>query len=286
MIYSYLKNLKKNKVIFIIFSVIFIALSVIHIFYSEGYADLIKSLDPSEIHFIPISIYYYVQSSMTSIQLTLLLFIASSNIFAVDKLIDKQSHFSILTKLRVNPNKYYKNMLLINSVYSFVYYLIIQITIIFTLFILIGTFDFSQLEQNDIQTHYNLFSNSYQNSFFIYLIFSSLGFVIYSDFIYSLSTWIKNIYVYRGSGLIIGILLTALPAIICGSIFNLTNSDLFLYIGSLFFLPNLINPGLQPFVNHTIFQSPYLTYLTTLLFYCIMLLILSLLSKRKERNCE
>ena len=215
MIYSYLKNLQKNKVIFIIFSVIFIALSVIHIFYSEGYADLIKSLDPSEIHFIPISIYYYVQSSMTSIQLTLLLFIASSNIFAVDKLIDKQSHFSILTKLRVNLINTIKYVL-INSVYSFVYYLIIQITIIL-LFYFNWYIRFSQLEQNDIQTYYNLFSNSYQNSFYLSY-FSSLGFVIYSDFIYSLSTWIKNIYVYRGSGLIIGILLTALPAIICGSI--------------------------------------------------------------------
>lgn len=285
MISSYLKNFRKNKLAFLIISILFVIVAFIYVYFSEGYAEYKDFLGNEAVKYgLSLEVYYYMQSTMTSILLTLVLFLGAANFFSVDKLIDKQTHFSNMIKCRVGHKNYYKNMLIINSVYSFLYYICLQITLIIAISILIGPFNFSEIQSVDFITYYNIFSNSEFISFIIYILFSSIGFVLFSDFIYTLSAWIKNTYIFRGIGIIAGILLTALPAVIFVSLKNILGSELILDIGSPFFLPNLINPGLQYLGGHMIANSPYITYFVSLLFALILVVTLNRILMIKEHK--
>lgn len=278
MIKSYLKNIHINKIIFLFIAIISTILVTLYCFYAEGYNDwknyLLSTSEFSEFG-IPLEFYYYLQSTSHTIGFSFITFIAVTNIFATDRIIHKKNGFCNMMKTRVGYKKYMRNELILNTIFSVIFILVLQVVMLLTIRILVGPFDFSSMRHIDFINDTNIFTGSPAINLVVYVIFSIVGYTLYSNFLFTLGFFIKNVYVYRGIGIIMSILLTALPAMIFITLYRMFNFNLFMDIGSLLFLPNLLNPGIQLLDSfYMIFNSPYLNFISSCVFVSLITMIL------------
>lgn len=93
-----------------------------------------------------------------------------------------------------------------------------------------------------------------------------------------------SIYVYRGIGLILGILLIIIPEIIGVGFADKINCELFFWLGSILFLPTLLTPGLEPLRGDFLFNSPTINWLLSIFIYFLIILILYFISTKQEKK--
>lgn len=290
MIRAYLKNIHANKIIFLAFSILLTIVSTVYYFYADGYNEwrnfLISTSEYSQMG-VPLEFFYYIQTSAQTIWFSFITFIAVTNIFSVDRVINKKSGFCNMMKTRIGHSKYIRNELLANTIFSLLYIFILQIVLLITIRILVGPFDFSSMRSLDFVSYTNIYSDSPLISLIVYLTFSIIGYTLYSNFLFTLGFYINNVYVYRGIGLIISILLIVLPAVVFVTLYRMFNLTYLLDIGSLIFLPNLLNPGIQLLeAVHMILGSPYLNFLFASIFMIIITLLLFFHGSKKEYRYE
>ncbi len=168
-----------------------------------------------------------------------------------------------------------------NSVITFFSTLFIHIYLLFLIHFFISPIKADTMDAIGIYVGLN--ANIIVN-LIMYIIFSSIGCMFFSNFILSLQLYIKNIYIYRALGISLGIMLFLLPAFlsrICGM---LLQSKVLSTIFGIFFIPNIIIPSLES--NSVYGVSPLIGYILTLIFYSIITLIIFRYKNRKEHVYE
>ncbi|WP_455790376.1 hypothetical protein [Amedibacillus sp. YH-ame10] len=160
--------------------------------------------------------------------------------------------------------------------------LLIQIVLLILVYIFIAPFDLSLVEKTNYSNYANVFSHDYLLNLIIYITATSLGFTVFSNLLFAICKFIKNIYVIRGFGVIFSVLLTAIPAIIFVTLYRKLNLEYLLDVGSLLFLPNLLNPGIQLLNGHLLFNSAYLSFILPCFFYLVITIIVLHIANKRE----
>ncbi len=131
------------------------------------------------------------------------------------------------------------------------------------------------------------FSNNSVISFFIYIIYSCIGFSILSLFLYSLIPFIKNLYVYKISGILVSVLGVMIPALI-GNIYISKVGKLDLIgniITNIFNSGGLLSPGIESFTGViTIFDKHAMYFLACFGYLALTAILLLYRYKRERKN--
>ena len=136
------------------------------------------------------------------------------------------------------------------------------------------------------ETFFALSSNS-TLSFFLFILYSSIGFSIFSLLIYSLIDFIKNQYIYKASGVLASILLVVLPAFV-GNIF-LPGSNPYCYFETTFlyliYSGGLLCPGIEVLkVNSYFFANNIYFLICSISFILISTTLIKIGYKRRIKN--
>ncbi len=149
--------------------------------------------------------------------LFMLMMLLIPNIISYDFLNYQQSHASYFIETRITKKKYYIDAFIKNIILSFLMSLIMFVIIAFIIHffyapILFNTTIYPELYYAKTQI---LFSHEILN-LIVFIILSALGYALISSLIFSLQVLISNKYIYRCFGVIFGILLVLIPALIQG----------------------------------------------------------------------
>lgn len=287
MIKSYFKNPKLSQLLVLSLCVLVIFLIVYKHYRADGYDEFISvfpSVEAAADFGLPIEVFYTIQTSMSAIEFSLFLMIFSPNIFSADYYASRKNGFINLIKQRQTKKNQFLQPLLLNSILSFLYALFFQLVLLLAVYIIVGPFHFNAPNLRfDSRTYMIAFSSNPMFSMIIYIIVSSIGFMLFSNLIFSIQRLFKNIYIYRGSGLILGIGLTVLTALIWVTLYRNTNLEFFIILGSLMFYPNLVNPGLQHLTGYKILGSTVATFGASVLFFGVIISLCLYINYRLER---
>lgn len=204
----------------------------------------------------------------------------AAHFMGVSHLQNKKNHFSYLIMNRIGFKKTIVNQIFKNILYAFFFYILIQIVSLISITLFCSQISFiNPFEDNYIYEVNSLSSNLILNLVF-FILLSSIGFSIFSNFLYSLSFYIKNIFAYRASGIIFGIVLTVIPAI-CN--YNMPDFSIF---WSVFYLPNILASSVLGFGAYALPLPSLAHFLITGLFYLILGFILLFKGAKKEYEVE
>ena len=279
--FFYLLKSKKKFILFLIYAIAIIV--SVSISYKGAYGSIpenellyMKSNDPE----MGLDFFYLLQDS----GLTLLLFVLTSillpNIISSDFLLYKNNKFDHLLVTRMTSEQYNKTAKRVNFILTF-------ITILFTHFIVLMmihlcyfniSFSINDIYLNATR-HTTLFSDSLLLSLIVYIILSSLGYALFSNFIYSLQAFIKNIYLYRALGLCVSLILYIASSVLSKCVYDFTGNVLFSTIAYFMNVVNIITPGI---IHSPILNNNYVLFYigTAFLYYFISFVLFEV----KEKN--
>lgn len=284
MIKSFFKNPNIYKIFIFIFIAIYVIYNIVFWIDFEFYARIfIESINNNENPAQDaMSMYYRLNNFGMSIMFAIILFVLSSNLLSSDIFTFRKNHFNTFLKIRCKRQSYYFKALLLNGLLSGIMYIFVQLIIY--LFLVFMYKDFNLFAYGTDMTYGNLFSNDNLISFLIFNLYSLIGYIVFCSLIFVLQRFVMSIYVYRGIGLILGILLVIIPAIIGVSLADQINCELFFWIGSMLFLPTLLTPGLEPLRGDFLFNSPTISWFLSFCLYCLIILVLYIISTKQERK--
>ena len=284
---QYLKKLfslmktKKKLLLFLLYFISIIA--SVFIVYQSAYGSIpkneliyMKSVDPE----MGLDFFYILQDS----GLTLLIFILTCfivpNIISSDFLILENNKCDYFITTRLTSAKYNKITKYYNFMTTLLMMIVTQLLIVFIIHLFCFEISFSINEIYAGATRQTtLFSNSLMLSLVIYILLSSLGYALFSQFIFSLQAYIKNIYLFRTLGLCVSLVLYIGSAVITRVISNLSGGSFLPTLTHFLNISNILTPGIirSPVLDH----HYVLFYIGTFFFYCVMTLILFHI---KDRN--
>ena len=192
----------KSKKKLLLFSIYFIVVIVgIFISYKGAYSSipkkemiLMKSKDPE----MGLDFFYYLQDSGLTLILYVLTTLIVPNIISADFLLYEHNKFNHFLITRMSSSLYHKKERQFNFLATFILILMTHLLtiLIIHLFFFKISFSINPIYMNATrQTH--LLSSSLLLNLIIYMILSSLGYALFSHFLFSLQYFIKNVYLYR-----------------------------------------------------------------------------------------
>lgn len=228
-----------------------------------------------------LNLYYLTQLSGIYLYYYIILILVLPNILGYDFVRIKNNKASYFIISRLGKKKFERLKTLSIYISSFVFCLISNIIILLFIHFFHYPITFNTLSP-EIYSYTTLFSTNELISLIVYVIFSSIGCGVFSLFLYSISVFIKNQYIFRCSGLLFGIALYMIPPFI-GLKFGLNS---FIYnLTALAFIPNLITPGMA---GTGVYQqiTPVQGFIISLLFFGILTFILYSYKSIKESVYE
>lgn len=267
-----LKNIQKNKVV-----LSFVLLLVLTI-------NTILVANAEQVNYEShrgLTIFYYMQTTGIYIWFYFILCFVIPNIYSADVLQKKNNHYHYFEITRIGYKKYCRDNFIKNSLFTFITVLSIDIYLLIIINFFISPLGINSFDSIGIYAELN--SNILIN-LILYILFSSIGCTIFSNFLLSLQLYIKNIYFYRALGIGLGILLFLIPAFL-SSISSMTlHSNLFSVIFGVFFIPNMIIPSLE---SYNIFGiSSLFGFIVTSIIYLTFTFLLFKYKCRKEHVYE
>jgi len=225
--------------------------------------------------------FYNIQSTAFSIVFYFLALFVIPNIFSVQIVVEKQNTYSQFLKTRIGSYNYHLTNLITNSVLTFLF--MIGLEILLLLYIHIYLYPISFTPHSIETVTMGLVPNPLWN-LVLYILLSALGYAVFSNFIMSLKNIINNPYIYRGTGIIIGIILSVLPVLIGVTIYRSTGIRVF-DLFSIIYLPTLLLPGVEGFGAFTPYLHPFVLYLLSMGFYSsITYMLLRIFNKQEYKN--
>lgn len=204
----------KEKVLFILFILILINISISIVFNNSiySYDGYIETYSQTGLEF-----FYYLHCIGINPFLFMIMMLLIPNIMSYDFLNMHQNHTSYFIETRLHKKNYYKNIFLKNICLSFLITLFIELMIILIIHFFYAPIQFNTM--NYPEYYYRKTQILSQNEFlslvaFIHL--TALGYALVSSLIFSMQVVITNKYIYRCFGVIFGILLVLVPALIQG----------------------------------------------------------------------
>lgn len=136
------------------------------------------------------------------------------------------------------------------------------------------------------ETFFALSNNSIL-SFALFILYSSIGFAIFSLFLYSLIDFIKNQYVYKASGVLMSVLLVILPAFIGNIFLPGSNPHCYFETGFLYLIysAGLLCPGIEVLkVNSYFLVNNIYFFINSISFIIISIGLICFSYKRRVKN--
>lgn len=270
---KYFYRIKMNKNYLCLFVICFIMMCYgAYQIYKEDYIDI-----PA----YGLLTFYNMQSTGFSIVFYLLALFVIPNIFSIQVVVEKYNTYSQLLKTRLGSYNYFLTNLIANSVLTFLF--MIGLEILLLLYIHIFLYPISFVSNNIESVTMGLVSDPLWN-LLLYIPLSSLGYTVFSNFILSLKDMINNPYIYRGVGIIIGIVLSVLPVLIGVTIYRSAGIKMF-DLFSIIYLPTILLPGVEGFGSFTPYLHPFILYLLSILFYSVVtMILLKIFNKMEYKN--
>lgn len=266
----------KSKKKLLLFSIYFIVVIVgIFISYKGAYSSipkkemiLMKSKDPE----MGLDFFYYLQDSGLTLILYVLTTLIVPNIISADFLLYEHNKFNHFLITRMSSSLYHKKERQFNFLATFILILMTHLLtiLIIHLFFFKISFSINPIYMNATrQTH--LLSSSLLLNLIIYMILSSLGYALFSHFLFSLQYFIKNVYLYRILGLLVSLILYIGASVLSHTFYN-TSGNL---TATLAYFLNIINILTPSIIKSTVLNNnPHLFYIGTALIYYLLSSIL------------
>lgn len=271
-------NLVKLKNIKIILPVLFIGVVLVTIFsYYIEYSNVSTEqfeIMKKEMPELGLNLYYTIQDAGLTLVYFVLMITFSPNIFASHCLEIRNSKYLQMIMTRIGYVNAIKGEICATFLISMFINIIANILILFVIHLFLLPIHFGTVEV--VEGVYDLsilFSNNQLISIFIYILFSSIGYGVFTCFIYSLQTYVRNIYLFRSLGLILGILLVIFPSFI-SQIINVPILSTMLYFFSVW---AMLTPGIGIIIPF----SPFIVFIGSIAMYSIVILVLLEIRKRK-----
>lgn len=271
----YIQLYLSKKKIFIVLIVFFLIMISLHMTFQESvYHQMNHQLYSSG----GLEFFYYLHSVGQNPYHFICLLLLLPNLVSADYLHDTQKHISYMIETRVTPKTFYRQTFLLNIFATMVAVLIIEILVL----IIIHVFYFPITFNNTVYpplyhaTTQLLCSHEIIN-LILFILMTALGYSLVSALIMTLGTWVHNIYVYRCLGVIVGIALVLLPALL----------QVYIPIDNLAFIiqiQNLIGLGIEGVRENPLGMSYIMLYITCASLYSIVIVSLSAIQiKRRVR---
>ncbi len=275
----------KSKKKIILLSIYFIVIiTSILIVYNSEYGSIsqnellyMKSNDPE----MGLDFFYLLQDSGLTLIMFLLICIILPNIITSDFLSYNNNRFDNMLITRTTTHKYNKMTKRFNFFTTFFLILLTHLVTIIIIHMFCFKISFSM---NDIYLNATrqttLFSNSLFISLIIYIILSSIGYSLFSNFIFSLQTFVKNIYLYRSLGICISLILYIGSSVLTKCLYDLTGNTLLPTFAYFINIANIISPGI---IKSPILNNNYILFYigTFLLYYFITFILFDIKEKNK-----
>lgn len=161
--------------------------------------------------------YYHFHCIGLNPFLFFLMMLLMSNLVSYDFLNIHQNHVSYLIETRLGKKEYYRQCFIKNIIFSILITLLIEIMIILVIHFFYGPIQFNQVSYPD--NYYcmtQILSSNECLSLIFFIILTALGYGLVSSLLFSLQVIISNKYIFRCFGVIFGVLLILVPALIQG----------------------------------------------------------------------
>lgn len=266
----------KSKKKLLLFSIYFIVVIVgIFISYKGAYASilnnemiLMKSKDPE----MGLDFFYYLQDSGLTLILYVLTTLIVPNIISADFLLYDHNKFNHFLITRMSSSLYHKKERQFNFLATFILILMTHLLtiLIIHLFFFKISFSINPIYMNATRQT-NLLSSSLLLNLIIYMILSSIGYALFSHFLFSLQYFIKNVYLYRTLGLLVSLILYIGASVLSHTFYN-TSGSLTATLAYFLNIINILTPSIikSPVLNN----NPHLFYIGTALLYYLLSSIL------------
>lgn len=266
----------KSKKKLLLFSIYFIVVVTgIFISYKGAFSSipkkemiLMKSKDPE----MGLDFFYYLQDSGLTLILYVLTTLIVPNIISADLLLYEHNKFNHFLITRMSSSLYHKKERRFNFLASFILILMTHLLtiLIIHLFFFKISFSINPIYMNATRQT-NLLSSSLFLNLIIYMVLSSIGYAIFSHFLFSLQYFIKNVYLYRTLGLLVSLILY-IGASVLSHTFHNTSGSLLATLAYFLNIINILTPSIikSPVLNN----NPHLFYIGTALLYYLLSSIL------------
>lgn len=265
----------KRKIILLVVYFITVIITIFFL-YNSAYGSIpkseliyMKATDPE----MGLDFFYSLQDSGLTLMMFIVTCILIPNIISSDFLVYNNNKFDRLLITRLTTNHYNKITKYENILLTFIVIFITHIITLLMIHVFFFPISFSINEiYAEASRQTNLFSNSLLLSLIIYIILSSVGYALFSQLVYSLQSYIKNIYVYRTLGICVSLILYIGSSVLTKYLYDYTNSMLLSTIAYFVNISNVLTPGIirSPILDH----HYILFYIGTTCLYCLITLIL------------
>lgn len=266
----------KSKKKHLLFSIYFIVVIVgIFISHKGAYGSipkkemiLMKSNDPE----MGLDFFYYLQDSGLTLILYVLTTLIVPNIISADFLLYEHNKFNHFLITRMSSSLYHKKERQFNFLATFILIFMTHLLtiLIIHLFFFKISFSINPIYMNATRQT-NLLSSSLLLNLIIYMVLSSIGYALFSHFLFSLQYFIKNVYLYRTLGLLVSLILY-IGALVLSHTFYNTSGSLIATLAYFLNIINILTPSIikSPVLNN----NPHLFYIGTALLYYLLSSIL------------
>lgn len=276
---SHLIN-KKSKI-----ALIPIAFLVVTIIIYLTYINEFSNLDTQDFNSLKLDpstglyFFYLLQDSGYMIYLFLLIMAIIPNLISDEFLSFQNNHCDFFLISRLKHRHYLRDSILTNYILTFIFILCIQLYIL--IIIHFFCFPLTQIHQITEPLQYaNILGYNSIVNLILYILLSSLGCGIFSTFLYSLQYVIKNVYVYKACGIILGILLYVAPTLLSGGMVTQFHNYFFARLFYFFNVVNLVSPGI--IVNGFLDDGALIFFIGSFLIYGIASCIFFMIKERYE----
>lgn len=252
--------INKEKIIIILFIMGMLSICINYTYdtsvYSQGYMELYKEA--------PLEFFYYIQLSGINPFVFMILMLLLPNLVSYDLLDQQQNHTTYLIETRIEKKTYYRNIFIINLLFTFLTIMILEIFLILIIHLFYGKIVFQPIiyPENYHALTQTICKNEFIN-LILFIFMTSAGYSLLSSIIFSIQVFIPHKYLYRCSGVVLGITLIVLPILIMGY-FPIQD------IAVLFQINPLIAIGVEYVRKNPFGLSNILYYLTTFTLYTVI----------------
>ena len=216
--------------------------------------------------------FYYLQDSGLTLILYVLTTLIVPNIISADFLLYEHNKFNHFMITRMSSSLYHKKERHFNFLATFILILMTHLLtiLIIHLFFFKISFSINPIYMNATRQT-NLLSSSLLLNLIIYMVLSSIGYALFSHFLFSLQCFIKNVYFYRTLGLLISLILYIGASVLSHTFYN-TSGSLLATLAYFLNIINILTPSIikSPVLNN----NPHLFYIGTALLYYLLSSIL------------
>lgn len=232
-----------------------------------------------------LSLFYTLNGCGNFLPFYIFISFLSNNLVSDNYYKNKETGFQKFIVTRVNPKQRKRTEILSVLLISFIFRIIIHIITILTIYSLTKglRLDFYG-DPSYFPSSFFAFSNNSIISFILYIIYSSIGFSIFSLFLYSLINYTKNYYVYKSLGIIIAIIGVLIPAFIGNIGLNYIDESNPIFTAFLYsiYSAGLISPGIETLNSASGILNLHLYFIISCFGYLLMSTILLKIGYKKE----